>query len=467
MTGYAEVLARALALERAHAVAVREHCTISADPHAVFGIAPVKLVSEEAVQAIAFGTLGTEPQYVVRWNPLSRESGELEPFAAALDRYLTQAVQDDGLPRVWVPHRAALTMVDLLGFRYRTNREANEALRRMGWQCRALAEEAAYAGQQVVAIGGDLLRDHVVTGQLPIKDHHLDALLAWLEDVGGVDPGVEADRRALVPAAAMLERAADDRVEHLRKIAKAGGRPGHIARREIERLLREGALHEWDLLVRARAAFWSLGLPVMSGIQALVKPSRDRISFSLASDLSPASTPHGLSRLLDRHEAAAELAEASIVLGDRSVRELARQRGRALNAHVTWIDQPTPNRHPCTIHTRTDQPVLRVRQGTTLQTIGGTLVARVAMIGEDPAGGRVLELIVEKGVRASVLPAVGSLIELVDSVPFDSSWLRNRAYRAMQAAAHPLVYQDDLPAASPRHALPADLVAAAQGLRRP
>src|SRR2546421_200246 len=83
-------------------------------------------------------------------------------------------------------------------------------------QAVVLAGEARYAGQQVVVVATELLRSHVTTGQQPIKDNHLNALLAWVRPVPGVDPAVEADRRALVPAAAMLERDIDDHVEFLR-----------------------------------------------------------------------------------------------------------------------------------------------------------------------------------------------------------------------------------------------------------
>lgn len=376
-------------------------------------------------------------------------------------------MRHDRLPRVWLPYQAALTQLDLLGWRYRTNRQASDRLRRMGWQCRALAQEAGYAGQQVVAVAGDLLREHAATGQLPIKDFHLDALLAWLEDLGGGDPAEEADRRALVPAAAMLERSVDDRVERLRKIAKAGGRTGDAARLEIEGHLRRGALREWDLLVRGRAAFWGLGLPTMPGTDSLVDLSRERIGFALTTDLNPPTNPHSLSRLLDRHENAIETVEAAIVGGDRFVRELARQDGRAVRAEVVRIDQPLANRHPCTIHVRTNQPVLRIRRGTDLRMVGGRLDVRVAAMDEDPTGARLLELTVKTGVRASNLPPIGSIIELVDAVPRDYRFVRDKAYRAMQAAAHPLVYGDTLPAQVRRTGLPRDLVTASQRLRRP
>src|SRR5689334_513801 len=90
----------------------------------VFGIAPIRVVSEEQVQAIAFGRMSAPPQIITRWNPLGRQSDELEPFTEALDAYLQEAVQQSLLPRIWVPYRAALDVVELLGHRYRTNKMA-------------------------------------------------------------------------------------------------------------------------------------------------------------------------------------------------------------------------------------------------------------------------------------------------------------------------------------------------------
>jgi len=58
------------------------------DPTPAFGIALVKLVSEES-SGDRYGRIGDEPRTRGALEPLSRESNELEPFARALDRYLT------------------------------------------------------------------------------------------------------------------------------------------------------------------------------------------------------------------------------------------------------------------------------------------------------------------------------------------------------------------------------------------
>src|SRR5262249_23269272 len=151
-------------------------------------VAPIKLVSEEVVQALAFGDPDGVPTVITRWNPLSRDTAGLEIFAAALDGYLSRATAAGHLPRVWVPHPPALTLLEMLGHRYRTNEMATTEVQRMGGQCRVLADEANYPGQQVVAVASRLLAEHVRTGQSGVEDHHLGALLAWLDSDRSKNP---------------------------------------------------------------------------------------------------------------------------------------------------------------------------------------------------------------------------------------------------------------------------------------
>src|SRR6266540_6345963 len=228
MNATTETLGRVLARHQGRALPIRSTFALSEDPSPVFAIAPIKMVAEEIVQAIAFGDPDGPPQVVTRWNPLSRDAGDLEIFAAALNDYVEAVARGDQLPRFWLPHRSALTVVELLGHRYRTNQMASDSLRRMCWQCRAIAEEATYGGQQAVVIAGEVLRAHVLTGQAPVKDGHLGALLAWVAPAAGRDPAEVADEQALVPASGVLERSIDDRVEGLRREAIGGRVVGRI-----------------------------------------------------------------------------------------------------------------------------------------------------------------------------------------------------------------------------------------------
>ena len=53
----------------------------------------------------------------------------------------------------------------------------------------------------------------------------------------------------------------------------------------------------------------AVGEGTMPGLDPLVDGSRDRITYALTNNLSPPTNPHSLSRLLDRHENAAEAVE--------------------------------------------------------------------------------------------------------------------------------------------------------------
>jgi hypothetical protein len=466
MNATTEVLGRLLARRQGRALPIRSTSALSPDPNSVFAIAPIKMVAEEIVQAIAFGDPDAMPQVVTRWNPLSRDAGDLETFAAALNDYVEAVASGDQLPRFWLPHRSALTVVELLGHRYRTNQMANDSLRRMGWQCRAIAEEATYGGQQGVAIAGELLRAHVLTGQAPVKDGHLGALLAWAAPAAGHDPAAVADERALVPASGVLERPIDDRVEGLRREAKRGRAPvAARARAEIEAHLARAALDEWQLMLEARRAFWSLGLPEGPGLGPLVAESRRHLLYMLRQDLNPPSRPHSLARLVDDHEYAADLAEDADVRGDLRVRELARRKGRALLAEVVQVQQPRSSRRPCHITLRTTQEVLRVRQGTVLRDIGGMVEGRVEDVWEAD-GATLLRLELIKGVQRSRVPAIGDRVDWVDTAPRDLRRRRREIHDAMQAAASPLVYGEGVVGVGASGPPSVDLLAMAERLRR-
>ena len=426
-------------------------------------MAPIRVVAEQRVQAIAFGLIGQPPEVVAIWNPLSRDTGRLEPFAQALSSYLSST----GHWRIWLAHPAALEIVDLLGHRYATNQHASPSLQRMGKQCRVIADEAAYTGQQIVAIASQLLIEHVATGQSPVEDQHLGALLAWITPPAGSDPAREAARRALLPAAAMLHRNADDRVEDLRRIAKGSGSRADGARAEIECLLAAGARTEWDILMEAREAFWGLRLPPMLDVGRLVTASNDRFGYAIHALHSRPVMPHTLAQLLDDQELALDIAEDVGVRSDASMLERFRMKGKAVGVVLVGTVQPRPNFKPCVLQLYTRQDVLRIRPGTRLQTLHGSITGRViAVRSVTGRRGTLIELNVASGVRtASALRRLGRF-DLVDSEVVDMSRRKGEAYRRLRDARPELVYGNTLPADAPR-ALPPDwLDTVAARLRR-
>jgi hypothetical protein len=359
-------------------------------------------------------------------------------------------------------------VLDLLGHRYQSNQHASDALRRMGRQCRALAEEATFPGQQVVAVASALLSEHVVTGQSAVEDQHLGAVLAWVNTSPGVDPMVESHRRALRPAAALLDKDADDEVERLRRRTRqSGAEESEDVNKQIRALLVEGVRREWALLEEARAAFWNLCLepaPLLRTLR-LVGESHERLRHFLLYGTNLPPRPHTLSLRLDTYEYAAALAKERDACEDRRVRERLRGAGRVLRACVEFIEQPNEGRHPCTLGLVTDQPVRRVRPGTRLKSLDDQVAGVVVDQHDDASGQHRIVFRLSKGVRRG-RPRVGQELELVDCIPFDSRRVKRVIYKLVREDGSPIVYHDRLPPNVPRRLPSGSILEATEGLRR-
>ncbi len=455
-----DAVARIEARRAGHAVATRATRDLVDDPDEVFVIAPIRVVSEEVIQAIAFGDPSKPPSIAVRWNPLSRDASAFELFAAGLNAYIDRCVGADRLPRFWLPYGTALDLIEVLGYRYATNKAATLTLQRMGAQCLALFDLSTYAGQQTVAVATDVLLRHVVTGQAPIKDHHLGSLLAWVEPEPGRDPTAVADARALEPAAAMLRADDDGEVEGLRRVAKGRTPAAAVAQARIEAILENAARVEWVRVLVARDAFFGLGLPAAATLGQLAKESKEKSLYYLGQPRSRPSRPATLTRRLDEHEYAEELARDASLRGDPVTRERARRAGRVVAGTVTGVVQPFRGRRPCTITLETTQAVLRVRRGTQLSRAEGGLSGRVLDVDDD--GSRIrIKMEIKNGVRT--VPAIGSTVEFVDSHPFDPTRILWKLYQKINTSPPPLIAGDVL-VNRPRVLAETDLAAAAERL---
>jgi hypothetical protein len=458
-----DVLARARARIGQRAIPVRERATLAPDTLVPFGIAAIRLVSEEHVQAIAYGALDDAPAIATRWHPLGRDSSDLAPFATALDAYLADTLAAGLLPRIWIPTTATVDLLEMIGHRFHSNREAAPEIQRMGKQLRALAEEASIPGQQVMAVARTQLVESVATGQCGAEDAHLGALLAWVVPEPGRDPAAVAAERALVPAAAMLDRRLDDAVEALRKDAKRNNRRGAAARTRIERMLALGAQAEWQLLVEARRAYLELGLRA-DHLDGLVDESRDRLAYAMSIFPNPGRTPTALLRELDRSEYAIALVQ-DLDLADFATRERARRNGRVFEAEVLAWNQPNPKQNGFEVELHVPQEILRARRGSSIRLLGGKIEANVLGVEAHPAGGYRLTVRVTAGVRSRAEVAVGRQADWTDSGVRDLRFRRQRSQRFVKDQAPDLIY-GELPTPTPR-ALPAgSLVDLVEGLRR-
>jgi hypothetical protein len=465
-TDFDLLIGRLWARRLGRAFPIRSTYSVAPDPPETFGVAFICVAGEERVQAVAYGLKGTRPTVITICNPLGRGAHELEPFARALDGYLTGCYSRGRLPRVWLAHPAALTVLDLLGYRYQSNRHASETMRAMGRQCRALCEEATFPGQQVLAVAAELLAEHIITGQSAVEDQHLGSMLAWINPPQELDPTTESQRQSLIPAAALLDQERDKKVERLRRLARKCVNKDELEsiNDQIRAILEEGVAREWSLLEEARTAFWQLRLaPAPTRYtKRLVEESRERLRYFISVGTNPPSRPHSLALRLNTYEYAAALVEERDACCDALMRERMRKAGRVIAVRVESVDQPAPGRNPCRLTLTTDQAVLRVRPGTRLKSVDDRIQGRVVALAEGAGGKRCIVLLLVKGVRKGH-PHVGQQLDLIDTVPFDSRRVKRAVYKLMRQDEPSIVYHNRLPQSVPRHALPDGLLDLAEG----
>lgn len=442
MSDFHNTLNRVRARYMGRAVPTRTSSELSSDPDVTIGIATIKIVTEEQIQAIAFGSLDGEPEVVVRVDPIGRDVSDLKSFADFMDRTAKRVLEAGGDLRVWIPHSVTLEALDVLGHRYWRNQNASNEIMRMGEICRIVAHEATFPGQQTVADAAALLRGHVVTGLAPIEEGHLGAMLAWLDPVTS-DPLAEARNRIRLPASGVLPNTPDypldDRVDFLRK--KRKGATGHFLaalEKEIESILRRWVLREWQLLVEARRAFWQLDLSQV-GLDELVKDSRGRIGNALEYGHFPARRPDKLAVLLAQMEAGLEKAELASLKSDPVVRDHAVRSGEVVRGAVSEVRQSRRKFKPCDIDVSSDQSVIRLRIDDKIGIVGTPIRGIVRAISATSTGGTKVSIEITDGVRQTDVLSVDSRVDVMRE---GYGFVNHRAF-GLVSQRRPWVFFDD------------------------
>lgn len=448
MRGFEDTLHRVLARHTRRAIPTRTSSALSPDPNVTVGIATIKIVTEEQIQAIAFGALDREPRLVLRLDPIGRDVSDLRQFADFMDRTAALAMSRGQL-RVWIPHAVTLEALDVLGHRYWRNQNAPAEIVRMGEICRIIAHEAHFPGQQVVANVAELLRNHLVTGLAPIEESHLGALLAWL-DPSIIDPLNEARDRIRLPASGILpntpEYPLDDRIDRLRKDMKASsGRRRRALEAQVIGILRDWVLREWRLLVEGRQAFLRLGLP-STGLEGLVDDSAERVRNALENGFFPARRPDRLAVQLSQMEAGQEKADLAVLENDPAMREQARRAGEVVVGIVSSVREPG-RRFACNIDVTSDQAVIRFRLDEKIRVIGTNVSGVVRGITATMAGGTRLRIQITGGVRQTGILSAGARVELVRQ---GYGFVNLRAYAAANERQSWVFYGDSAPAVPAR-----------------
>lgn len=447
MNAFEDSLKRILARQQRRAVIVRTSSQVSSDPARTIGIATIKIVTEEQIQAIAFGPLDREPQLIARLNPIGRDVNDLVPFANFLNETFADAMAANTPVRIWMPHSGTLEALDVLGHRYWRNQNAPEEIRRMGENCRIIAHEATIPGQQLVADAASLLHEHVVTGLNPLEEGHLGAILAWF-DPAITDPLMEARARIRIPASGVLpntpDRPFDDRVDRLRKEAKGAlGARLRIKQAEITEILRESVLREWQLLVDGRRAFLSLGLPA-TGLGDLVKDSSTRVQDALMNGFFPARAPHNLAKQLGVMEAGQEKQERAALENDALLRDQVARAGGVVRGVVSSVVQPNgAGRNPCNIQVDSEQDVIRFRVDDKIAMVGSNVTGIVRGLARTGAGGTRVLIEIKTGVRTRGVLTVGARVELIRSA---YAFVNYRALNTVREQQSWIFYGDAAPA---------------------
>jgi hypothetical protein len=448
------------------AVPTRGSFELGLDPVQAVGVATIKIVTEEQVQALAFGDFAGPPQVIARIDPMGRDASDLEPFAEWLIVTFARAQETDEVPRIWLPHSQTLETLDVLGHRYERNRSASEMLRKMGAILRIIAREQRHRGQQSVAVASKLLLDHVATGQSPAEDGHLGALLAWIEPPLGSSPTELAARRAIEPAGGVLAnhpaRRDDDRIELLRRDWKKANGPRRAAlEAEIEAILGRAVLDEWTLLVDARRAFWGLGLE-SGALDECIEESKRRVFRALeVGAIVPRNAVPRIREMLAL-EHSQELIEDARLLSDPVLRAQARRKGRVLYGRIALVQQTTPGQRPCIVTVASPQRDLRFRRDESIAAIGTKIVAKVVDIAfDEPSGGSIVRLAVTSGVRSErARLVVGREFEWMRHSGFP--YVKKRA--ALDGLQTPWMFDAGalVPVLTPARALAPDLIGVAQ-----
>jgi hypothetical protein len=467
MSDYTDTLNRILARSLNRAVPVRTASGLSSDPAVTIGIATIKIVTEEQIQALAFGPLSAAPTLILRINPIGRDVTDLAPFATFLDQVASRAIVAEGDLRVWVPHAETIEALDILGHRYWRNQNAPTEIQRMGVICRNIAYEATFPGQQVVADARALLQEHVVTGLAPVEEGHLGAMLAWF-DPAVRNPLVEARARIRLPASGILvntpDQPMDDRIDRLRKDLKsATGRRRTRLISEIENILRQGILREWNLLLEARRAFLGLGLSV-TGLEQLASDSKDRMANALQNGHFPARRPDMLAQWLGEMETGVEKAEFAALEADPVVREEARRVGAVVQGVVTAVRQRRPRFKPCTIEVDSVQGTIRLRSDDKVRIAGSRVSGIVRAFQPLAGGGTRISVEIKDGVRQVGLLSVGARFDILKE-PY--GFVNYRAMKHVRDRQPWAFFGTAAPALAPGPSRGISAIRVAAGVRRP
>jgi hypothetical protein len=468
MNDVVQLAMRLAARKAGRAQLVATTSSLSPDRGESFAYAPICVVAEQRLQAIAFGNPLDEPQLTREALPLGRETAFLEPFSDALDEYLRRAAEGR-YARIFLLHKNALETLVLMSERYERNPNASEKVRRLGTLGRILFELSQFPGQQIVVNLAELLSRHIVSGASATKDAQIRYLLTWLSPPPTGDVAEAAEVAALRPAAAMLKQDDDHRVERLRAEFKRAGMPAAL-RSRIDAILDRNAVNEWQALVEAKTAFTDLALPSPGALQAIYDRNLDWLQRNLRDGHASPSRTFAMAALLDDHVLALFDERAAMLEEDRAAFEEARQAGRAFVAEVASVTRLGLGRAKKPVHMRVTirQPIARLRRGTAVRFIGSKMVATVLKVARPVPGGPYdVELDITTDVNRALTIPPGTALRMLDGQRVDIGIWRSKVFARARDIGRAVLVADALPEPLGRIDPSTDLTKVLSNLERP
>ncbi|ROT31941.1 hypothetical protein [Micromonospora sp. HM5-17] len=343
-------------------------------------------------------------------------------------------------PQVLVPNPAGIQFTRLLGRSTRFRRTDGDypvhpSVPLLGRWLTFLADRAEHPGSCLLLAMTEALTLHWATGQSPLEDNHLAALLAWIDPPDGLT-GAEAAARAedpltWPPAGPLTDPTFDNEVlaPLIAAYAEAGDDPGRQARaREaLAEALRGQLAPTWRLMWRGLALLRDLP----PGARVAQRWAEDRDAFTgFASYLDEGGHPQPrrdgavvAAQRLHRLERALQSYAVQRAYDDPLVMADYRLTGEAFVGEVTLAD---PNRIDDSGRRRVLRPRIMLRTTDPVQVTPGTAVyspdrpqqkARVVLVTPRPDGtGTDVVLELTGGLGRALTPAPGSVPEVGERV---------------------------------------------------
>jgi hypothetical protein len=203
-------------------------------------------------------------------------------------------------PQVWVPNRAGIEFIRVLGRSTRFRATSGEwavppNIPIMGKWLTFLADRAEYAGCCMLLAATDALTMHWATGQSPEEDQHLPALLSWIapppDKTGRQAARLSENPTRVPPAGPATDPSFDNGVleDLLAGFQQAGGpTASRIAEDKIRKALEKQVIGTWERMWQAIGLLRDPRLP--AGGHVGVRWERDLDAFTNTADWI-ASTP--------------------------------------------------------------------------------------------------------------------------------------------------------------------------------